>query len=96
MQIDDFLGTPLSHVFQGISSILTVAESNTSSTQRKSRNEWVLCLENWEDFVIIHIPQLNTTPVENNYAHLFDKRNQKYIFPEQSPQEITSEKIEIE
>ena len=46
-----------------------MAESDTSSTQKKSKYEWVLCSENWQDFVIIHIPQLNMTSVEN-YANL--------------------------
>ena len=45
-------------------------ESDTSSVQRKSKYEWVLCSENWQDFVIIHKPQLNITPVATNYANL--------------------------
>ena len=56
--------------FPWLSFIWTMAESNISSMQRKCRYEWVLCSENWEDFVIIQIPQLNMTPVENNYVKL--------------------------
>ena len=50
-----------------------MSESDISSTQRTSKYEWVLCSENWQDVVIIHIPQLNVTPVENNYVNLLIK-----------------------
>ena len=29
---------------------------------------WVLCSERWKDIVIIAVPELNTTLVENNYS----------------------------
>ena len=45
-------------------------ENDTSSTHRKSKYEWVLCSENWQDFVIIHVPQLNNTPIGDNYANV--------------------------
>ena len=34
----------------------------------KSPLYWVLCSENWEDLVIIAVPELNTTWTENNYS----------------------------
>ena len=37
---------------------------------RTSKYEWLLCEENWQDFFIIHIPKLDVTPVENNFANL--------------------------
>ena len=49
---------------------MTMPESDISSMQRKLKFKWILSSENRQDFVIIHIPQLNMTPVENNYANL--------------------------
>ena len=70
-------------------------ESDTSSMQRNSKYEWVLCSENWQDFVIIHVTQLNVTPIEDNYANLSIK-NQKYTFSAKSLQEIVPEKTKID
>ena len=36
----------------------------------KSPLHWVLCSENWEDLVIIAVPELNTTPIESNYLNM--------------------------
>ena len=32
--------------------------------------EWVLCSDNLQDIVIIHIPQLNDTLIEDNYVDI--------------------------
>ena len=37
------------------------------SPSENSPLHWVLCSENWEDLMIIAVPELNTTPIENNY-----------------------------
>ena len=57
-----------------------MVESSTLSTQRQSRYEWVLGSENWEYFVIICIPQVNMTPVENNYTNLLIKEIESTYF----------------
>ena len=48
--------------------------------QRKSKYDWVLCSENWQDFVFIHVPQLNVTPIEDNYANLSTKEIKNTYF----------------
>ena len=55
-------------------------ESDTSSTQRKLKYEWVLNSESWQDFVIMHGPQLNATPIEDNYANVLAKEIQNTYF----------------
>ena len=34
----------------------------------KSPLHWVLSYENWEDFMIIAVPELNIAPIEGNYS----------------------------
>ena len=55
-------------------------ESDTSSTQRKLKYESVCCSENWQDFVVLHVPQLNATPIEDNYANLSIKEIKNIYF----------------
>ena len=71
-------------------------ESETSSMQRKSKYEWVLCSENWQDFVVIHVPQLNVTSIEDNYTNLSIKEIKNTYFQHSLPQEIMPEKTKIE
>ena len=33
----------------------------------KSPLDWVLCSEDWEDPMVIALPELNTTLIESNY-----------------------------
>ena len=40
------------------------------ATPKYPQNEWVLCSEDWQDVVITYIPQLNDTPIEDNYADI--------------------------
>ena len=37
------------------------------STDEKSPLHWVLCSENWEDLMIIAVPELSTTLIESSY-----------------------------
>ena len=46
--------------------------------RENGKNEWLLWSENWHDFVI-HIPQFNVTPAENNYANLSIKKSKIHI-----------------
>ena len=36
-------------------------------SNEKSMLHWVLCSENWEDLIVIAVPELNTIPIESNY-----------------------------
>ena len=69
-------------------------ERNTSSTQRKSKYKWVLYLENWHGFVIIHIPQLNVTPVEDNYVNLSVKEIKNTCFQHSHPKRSCQKRSE--
>ena len=55
-------------------------ESDTSSTKRKSKYERVLSSENWQDFVVIHVPQLYIMAIEDNYANLLIKEIKNIFF----------------
>ena len=79
-KVADLLGTLSSHTFQSISSIWTMPENDTSSMQRKSKYEWVSCSENWQDSVIIHVPQLNVIPIKDNDANLSIKEIKNIYF----------------
>ena len=46
---------------------------------KKSLLHWVLCPENWEDLVIIVIPDLNTTPIEGNYSNVSTQDIRSYF-----------------
>ena len=39
----------------------------------KQKTEQVLCSEDWRDIVIMHVPQLNNIPIEDNYAEIPQK-----------------------
>ena len=49
-------------------------------TPRQPQTEWVLCSDDWQDIVIIYIPQLNDTPIEDNYGDISLKKNKKAYF----------------
>ena len=55
-------------------------ENDTSSKQTKLKYEWVLCSENWQDLVIIHVFQLNNTLIEDNYANISIKEIKNTYF----------------
>ena len=55
-------------------------ESDTLCTQRKLKYEWVLHSEHWQELVIIHVPQLNVAPIEDNYANLLIEKSKIHIF----------------
>ena len=40
------------------------------ATLKHPQTESILCLEDWQDIVITYIPQLNDTPIEDNYADI--------------------------
>ena len=40
------------------------------ATPIHSQTERVVCSDDWQDIVIIYIPQLNDTPIEENYADI--------------------------
>ena len=56
-----------------------MSENDTSSMQRKLKYEWVLSSRNWQDFVIIHVHQLNNTPIEDNYIDVSIKEIKIHI-----------------
>ena len=35
-----------------------------------TKTEWVLCSEDWRDIVIIYVPQIINTAIEDNYADI--------------------------
>ena len=41
------------------------------------QTEWLLCSEDWRDIVIMYVPQLNNTPIEDNYVAISQEENQK-------------------
>ena len=43
-------------------------ERYKNATPKHSQTEWILCSDDWQDIVIIYIPQLNETPIEENYV----------------------------
>ena len=45
------------------------------ATPKHPQTEWVLCSEDWQDIVITYIPQLNDTPIEDNYADPIHERD---------------------
>ena len=49
------------------------------ATPKHPQTEWVLCSDDWQDIVITHIPQLNNTPIEDNYADISLKKLKMYI-----------------
>ena len=34
------------------------------------QTKWVLCSEDWRDVVIMHVPDFNNMPIEENYAEI--------------------------
>ena len=40
------------------------------TTSKHPQTEWLLCSDDWQDIVITYIPQLNDTPIEDNYADI--------------------------
>ena len=75
--------TSLGHHFQMSSRVYLLYEQWQKVTPHLHRdnldmNEY--SSENWEDFVIIHIPQLNMTQVENNYTNLLIKEIKSTYF----------------
>ena len=48
-----------------------------SPPDEKSPLHWVLCSENWEDLMIIAVPELYTTLIENNYLDVFTQGIQR-------------------
>ena len=41
------------------------------------QTEWVLCSEDCRDIVITYVPQLNTIPIEDNYAEISQEKIKK-------------------
>ena len=37
---------------------------------KQAKTEWVLCSEDWQDIVMIYVPQLSNIPIENNYTEI--------------------------
>ena len=37
---------------------------------KHTKTELVLCSEDWQDIVIMYVPQLNNIPIEDNYADI--------------------------
>ena len=41
-----------------------------NAKSKHTQTEWVLCSEDWQDIVIMYVPQLNNIPIEDNYADI--------------------------
>ena len=37
---------------------------------KPTKTEWILCSEDWQDIVITYVWQLNSIPIEDNYADI--------------------------
>ena len=37
---------------------------------KQPQTEWILCSDDWQDIIIIYIPHLNDTPIEDNYVNI--------------------------
>ena len=37
---------------------------------KHTKTKWVLCSEDWRDFVITYVPELNDIPIEDNCADI--------------------------
>ena len=42
----------------------------TKEKKQKAETEWVLCSEDWRDIIITYVPNLNNTPIEENYVEI--------------------------
>ena len=43
----------------------------------QEKTEWVLCLRDSRDIVIMYVHNLNNIPVGNNYKHIMQKKIEK-------------------
>ena len=50
------------------------------ATPKHQQTEWILCSDDWQDIVIIYIPQLNHTPIEDNYGDISLKESKDAYF----------------
>ena len=81
--------------FRNTPSTQTELENETLSTQETLKCECVLCSENWQDFVVIYVPQLNDMPIDNNYANVSLKKIKNTYFQHSLMQEIMPEMIKM-
>ena len=42
-----------------------------------TKNEWVLCSEDWKDIVIMYVPQISDISMEDNYVDISQEEGKK-------------------
>ena len=52
-------------------------DEEEENKDEKQITGWVLCSDDWRDIVIMYVPQLNTIPIEDNYAEISQEEIKK-------------------